>query len=528
MNSPRKTRVRKSGLREPGTAENAEKFAEMLFSARDGIITIDDEGNLDYWNPAAMEIFGYGEGELEGKSIHDHLCPPQFREKFRNGFKEFLKTGNGPLIGMTVDVEGLKKDGTTVPLELSISAFKLDGRLYGVGIVRDMTENLRIEEMVSRTERLSALGETVAGIAHELNNPLTGISGFAQLLLINPNSTADTKMDAERILSEAKRCTKIVQYLLSFAGTDAQETRILHLESAFAPLIEILEYELRCAGISLTWEYENKIRTVIGSEARLQQMIHNLISNARDALQTVAEDKKIKLSISSENDNTVVIKIEDNGSGMTESQKARAFDPFFTTKPPGKGTGLGLSICHTIVKEHGGTIEISSSPGAGTRFTVKLPEAKRRKTAPGASNAVSGSRKGPSEQKYALLIDDDPSGREAESGFIEAMFDLEVDVVPSGLDAIDFIEVKDYELIVCDFDLSIMDGEQFYKFLAASEQGYLEKIVFISSKPELEGTRKFIANSGVPFIAKPVDALEFQETVAKVLSEKRRSPENQR
>jgi two-component system NtrC family sensor kinase len=239
-------------------------------------------------------------------------------------------------------------------------------------LMTDLTNQIELQQNLVQSEKLSAIGEIVAGVAHELNNPLTGILGYAQLV-ISAKVEPSLKLRLEHIVSEADRCRRIVQNLLSFARHYESEKSIHSANDILSEVLQLREYQIRIDGIELEVRCDAHLPNVYVDSHELQRVFLNIINNAQQALTTI-EGRAKKLTISTfEKDNCVQIRFEDNGPGIPESIRSKVFDPFFTTKGIGEGTGLGLSVSYGVIKEHGGRIDLESKDGEGAAFTVVLP-----------------------------------------------------------------------------------------------------------------------------------------------------------
>lgn len=230
-------------------------------------------------------------------------------------------------------------------------------------------ENMRL--CLIRSDRLASLGQLAAGVAHELNNPLTGILGFAELLLRADGLTVQQKSDVEAIHAQSLRCRRIVQDLLQFARRKESKKEWLTLPELLQSVLRLVRNDFYCAGIRIRHEIDEGLPPIFGDTFHLQQVLLNLLTNARDALQG-RRDPTVTLKTRAGR-GEVHLEVSDNGSGIPKEHLDKIFDPFFTTKPVGKGTGLGLSISHSVLREHGGSLAVESREGEGTTFTVRLP-----------------------------------------------------------------------------------------------------------------------------------------------------------
>jgi two-component system, NtrC family, sensor kinase len=268
-----------------------------------------------------------------------------------------------------------RRDGSQFPATVALSFIRQDnGSPIGqVLSVRNLTDERRIAEQLRQSEKLAALGELVAGVAHELNNPLAGISAFAQLLL-EEELNADQRESARLIKREADRAVGVIRDLLLFSRKAGPSTMPVDINGLVQLTLRLRAYSLRSSGVQVETHLDLDLPEVSGDDQKLQQVILNLIVNAEYAMRRTST-KRLIIRTAREGDN-VVTEVIDTGAGMSEETLQRVFEPFFTTKPAGEGTGLGLSVSYGIVEAHGGTITVESVQGRGTAFRILLPVAK--------------------------------------------------------------------------------------------------------------------------------------------------------
>ncbi|MDP3768287.1 MAG: ATP-binding protein, partial [Dehalococcoidia bacterium] len=240
-----------------------------------------------------------------------------------------------------------------------------------VVILRDVTEERLMQERLLQSEKMVSVGQLVSGVAHELNNPLTGITGFAQLLLARELDES-TKRDVETIHTEAERAAKIVQNLLSFARRKRAEKELANLNVLLERVLELRVYDLRVKNIDLELDLDPKLPETMVDANQIQQVFFNVIINAEQSMLAANGAGKLKVR-SRRQDDVLRLSFQDDGPGMEAETLRRIFDPFFTTKETGEGTGLGLTISYGIIDEHAGRIWAESQPGRGTTFIIELP-----------------------------------------------------------------------------------------------------------------------------------------------------------
>jgi two-component system NtrC family sensor kinase len=222
-----------------------------------------------------------------------------------------------------------------------------------------------------QSEKLASIGQLAAGVAHELNNPMSGIMGFTQLLLDDKTLSEQQRHDLETIYTQSQRCRTIIQNLLQFSRRQDPKKAELDLGAVLQATVDLIKYEFPSSGIALVTRIPTGLPHVLGDPQQLQQVFLNLLVNARQAMDGRPESQ-VSIEASPEA-GQVVIQIQDNGPGIAKEIMGKVFDPFFTTKPVGQGTGLGLSICHGIVQQHQGTIDVESDGSTGTTFIIRLP-----------------------------------------------------------------------------------------------------------------------------------------------------------
>ena len=241
-----------------------------------------------------------------------------------------------------------------------------------VYILKDITETRRLKDQIYHLDKLSSLGTLTSGVAHEINNPLTGIIGYTEMLLMkNPDETMSKYL--RNIYDSALRCKRIVENMLTFSRQNSTIKNPENINDIIDRTVELHEYWLKSTNIEIVKNYD-KVPFISVDQQQIQQIMLNLIINAEQAIAETDRRGRIEFSTSfRKKSKNIVIKVSDNGNGIPQDILPKIFDPFFTTKPVNKGTGLGLSIAHGIIAEQGGTIEAKSEPGKGTSFTIKLP-----------------------------------------------------------------------------------------------------------------------------------------------------------
>jgi two-component system NtrC family sensor kinase len=355
---------------EEALRQSEKKYKNLAEATSDLIWEADERGYFTFVSPKIKDILGYEAKEVIGKIRTLDLIPKAEVKEWLKRFKE-INTKREPFFGF--EITHLHKNGNSVLFETSgIPNFDSDGNFKGyVGINKNITERKRMEEQLMLTDRLASIGELASGIAHELNNPLTSVLGFSQLLLeedISPN----LKEDIGTIYSEAQRASAIVKNLLTFARKHAPMRQLSQINNILEDVLKLRSYEHKVNNIELEKRFAADLPEIMVDYFQMQQVFLNLIVNAESAMLEAHGRGKMVIT-TARNNHAVKVSIADNGPGIAKENLRRVFDPFFTTKEVGKGTGLGLSICHGIVTGHGGRIYAEGAVSEGATFIVELP-----------------------------------------------------------------------------------------------------------------------------------------------------------
>ncbi|MEE8470412.1 MAG: ABC transporter substrate-binding protein [Dehalococcoidia bacterium] len=361
---------------EEALRKEEDKLKRYLESSPDIICVVDLQGIILYVNKATEGLTSYKKAELVGKSFTAlNLLTPESQSKP----KEWTYRGGAEKSTRSHEVEILKKDGKRVVLDFATYPMGRGWNAEIIAIGRDITEKRGMEEEKQRIEqqlllsgRLAAVGELAAGVAHELNNPLAAVQGYAQLLTSRTDLDETMRSDLETILREARRAARISSNLLSFARKHEPEKKLILMNEVIEACIELHVYRMKVNNIEIVQELDPALPETLGDFNQLQQVFVNLMTNAEQAM--TRDHAKGKLTIKTQRSGaTIQVAFADDGPGIEKETLKQVFDPFFTTKEVGEGTGLGLSICFGIVEQHSGTIRVKSKVGEGTTFTVEIP-----------------------------------------------------------------------------------------------------------------------------------------------------------
>jgi two-component system NtrC family sensor kinase len=369
-------------------AQRAQEMARLkefneniIESINVGVLVINLRGRITNWNSALEEIYGLKREEAIGRRITQVFQPEMLR-----ALRALMQRAEWQK-GQPVNVYKFRAssvDGRDLTLNVSLAALQskteeVEGTLVAI---EDVTERMKLEEQVQQSDKLSSIGLLAAGVAHEVNTPLTGISSYSQMLMQQVPETDPRHQLLEKIYRQTSRASSIVNNLLNFSRVSDSRFSMIDLNRVLDDTIQLLESQLRNTQIEVVRSYGAELPLVPGNAPKLQQVFMNLILNARDAM---PEGGRLEISTASDED-SVIIKFRDSGMGIDPEHLSKIYDPFFTTKGIGKGTGLGLAVSYGIIKDHSGHIDVESKPGEGALFMITLPLATPRQQLATASD----------------------------------------------------------------------------------------------------------------------------------------------
>jgi PAS domain S-box-containing protein len=437
-----------------------QEFARRLMdSFPDLVVTLDVESRYTFVSPQVLDVLGCQPEDLIGKKLGGDIDPHDF-PAVQELFDDLIsgRSSNGQ-----IEYHTQHKNGSWRLFRASARPLHDEtGRTTGViASVRDITEQQRLQQQLIQSERLAAMGQMIAGVAHELNNPLTAILGVTELLR---DQTTDQNSHRQLDLAhrQARRAAHIVESLLVFSRPATPRNALLHLSDLLQRTLQLHEHSLRSNNIQVDVVARPDLPTVLGDSNQLTQVFLNLIVNAEQAIQEVRDHGMLRIRLGVVGDR-VLITFQDDGVGIHRETLPRIFDPFFTTKRPGRGTGLGLSICMAIVREHNGDISAQPLPDGGSVFTVSLPvctqavlvadpkpaPATRMQTRPPEAPALAGKR--------VLVVDDEEGIRELVTDSLTSR-NISVDCASCSEQALELAATNSYDAILCDLNLESQAG----------------------------------------------------------------------
>lgn len=372
------------------------------------------------------------------------------------------------------------------------------------------------QSQLIQSEKLSAVGQFVAGVAHELNNPLTAVIGFSELV---SQTVADQKAkpQLEMIVKSAQRCHKIVQSLLGFARQHAPERRLLALDACLEEMLEIMAYDLRTSNIRVVRGFGAGLPPILGDAHLLQQVFINILSNARQAIQSFRRDGEVRIGTELDG-GSIRLTFQDNGPGIRAEHLSRIFDPFFTTKPIGKGTGLGMSLSYGIIREHGGTIRVHSEHGRGATFVIELPVAEAGGAEAPARVAAAAAGPAASRAGKSVLVVDDEEAILALTSAVLREEGYGVETAASGAAALKRAAQRHFDVIVCDWKMPGLSGIQLFEHFCATDAAAASRMLFMTGDVVNDTFRDFLAQRAKICLTKPFAIEDFRVAVGSLIA----------
>jgi PAS domain S-box-containing protein len=501
--------VTRTRLLEQEVSVSEEKYHQLFDLASDAIFVVDIKTlQIEETNKAAQHITGLTDEELRAMTFTD-LCGLKLEESagpmLEN--KRLLES----LVEPSRDLYLRRKDGATVPCEGVCNLVQYNQRPMMQIYVREITERKKMEEQLRQHEKLSALGQMIAGVAHELNNPLAVIMGYSQLLSGREDLDTKTRDDLKKINRESERAGKIVRNLLTFARMRLPEKKPVDVHAVLHTVLELREHDLRVANVRVVRNFAQNLPKTYGDPTHLEQVFMNLVSNAVHAMQLIKGQRVLTVATFA-TDKHIRVSIADTGPGISEEMQRKIFEPFFTTKAPGAGTGLGLSISYSIIQDHKGKIYCHSEPNLGTTFIIELPIATEQVREEPETAAPARLRPAGVATRRVLIIDDEP-------GIVDVLKEVlvsngyEIETATDGEQALECLANGEYDLILSDLRMPNLDGESLYAQLKNQQPELAKRIVFVTGDTISPQARQFLESTGNRWISKPFTVQEIEAIV---------------
>jgi len=394
------------------------------------------------------------------------------------------------------------------------------GQPHVLTIARDVTDKKHAAEELARQreslhqrEKLAALGSLLAGVAHELNNPLSVV--VARAVLLEEQGEPKARAAAQKIRTAAERCARIVRTFLAMARQQQPERGPVAINDVVTDALDIAAYAVRTSSIDVTVELAHDVPLVYADADQLHQVMLNLIINAQQSLQEHAPPRRLRVATAFDAATGVVrVSVADNGPGIPPALRARIFEPYFTTKPIGIGTGVGLAVSLGIAEAHGGTLVVDSPPEGGAVFTVTLPVG----TLPAVDPASALPWKTGTRRRTILVVDDEAEIREALADILLGERHRVV-TATSGREALERLSAGHFDVILTDVRMPDIDGRALYHEIERRWPGRARRVVFVTGDTLASALREFVHASGRPVIEKPFLPSEVRRVVAELTAD---------
>ena len=493
---------------EEALCASEEQYRSMFNASIDGLALWNAAGEIVDTNPALWRMYGYTARQFSALRPGGWTGP-----SYRPEFLRTVAAGQS----LHTELTELRKDGSMLELELHGIPMQYQGKPHVLTIARDITEKKRSAEELARQreslhqrEKLAALGSLLAGVAHELNNPLSVV--VARAVLLEEQGDSATQAAALKIRTAAERCARIVRTFLAMARQQQPERGPVAINDVVAAALDITAYAVRTSSIEVALDLSKDIPLILADADQLHQVLLNLIINAQQSLQDQPAPRRIR--VKSRFDSTtdaIRITVADNGPGIPAHLRARVFEPYFTTKPTGIGTGVGLAVSLGIVEAHGGTLAVDCPIEGGAVFTIALPVG-----AVGATGADTGPPWRPSaSQRAILIVDDEAEIREALAEILNGARHRVV-TASSGREALERMAAEHYDVILTDIRMPDLDGRALYQEIEQRWPAKAGRIVFVTGDTLTSALREFVSQSGRPVIEKPFLPSEVRRVVAEL------------
>jgi signal transduction histidine kinase/CheY-like chemotaxis protein len=502
------------------------ELRSVLDSVPAGVLLIDPLGRVRFSSARFVQLFSLDVRSKEHMTTFEGIAE-LLADRFRNpeGFSSPWRAFSDGLADPGNDELEMMRPARRLLERFYRPVLDAEGRAIGwLELYSDVTGERQIQSKMLQTEKMAALGQLVSGIAHELNNPLTAIMGYTQLLL-GHGLTPPQHSEADKVYREAERARRIVKNLLYFARENHPERTSVDLNEVIERTLALRSYELKLENIVVECELAPNLPKTMADPYQLQQVVLNLVVNAEQALlegrgqgHVWIHTAHVPTEATTSGLSRIQLRVSDDGPGVSPDIASRVFDPFFTTKRAGVGTGLGLSIVYGIVHQHGGEITLESQPSGGARFIVELPVVSAAETDPMPHVPAAAERPGGRLLGRILVVEDEPTVAHLmkdvlreEGHQVEAVLDSQL-----GLTA---LSREDYDLVICDLRMPHLDGSAFFEALVRSGSPMQRRIIFVTGDTLAPRTMEFLERHSLPFLAKPFLVEELKLAVTQRLEQ---------
>jgi two-component system cell cycle sensor histidine kinase/response regulator CckA len=508
----------------PAHSERHVRLDQLIEGLTDAVVVVDEQGEVVLVNATTEALFGYDRSELIGRPV-EILLPEQMHEIHRGHRAGYLREPRNRSMGSGLDLTARRKDGERVPVEIGLSAVQTDEGMLIAAVITNITERRKLEDALTQTQKLEAVGRLAGGIAHDFNNLLTAILGYTEFLARELEEGTRPHADALEVRAAAERAAGLTRQLLVFSRTQTIKPEVIHPNQRVSGL-HVLLGRLIGENIEVESKLENGLWPVLIDPGQFDQIVTNLVLNARDAM-----DRGGQLAIETRNvvieegwsdvrpGEFVSLTISDTGEGMSEDTLAHALEPFYTTKDPSKGTGLGLATVYGIVEQAQGSLRLYSEVGVGTTVKVYLPRARE---APAPSVEPAERDAGPVAAPplgtgAVLLVEDETAVRSLVSRMLRSL-GYDAIVAASAAEAVGLFELhRDaITVLLTDVVMPQLGGRELAERLLVAAPGL--RVLFMSGYTEDALIRRRELAARFAFIEKPFTTGELGHALQSLLA----------
>lgn len=500
-------------------------------SANDAILMIDHQGNVTYWNPAAERIFGYTREEVIGRNLHNQITPEKYRESYQKAFPEFLKSGMGAAVGKTLDLEAVRKDGTIISVQLSLSAINIDGNWNAIGIMRDTTEKKRIEAALIKAKQESeaankAKSVFLSNMSHEIRTPLNAIIGFSQLMKRDMNLSSQQKEYNTAIIRAGEHLLELINEILELSKIEAGRIVLnptsIDLHAMCDDIYMMFRERANDKHLQLLFENSEDLpRYVMVDEGKLRQLFVNIIGNAIKFTDEGGVAIRTQAISSEEGKSYLIVEVQDSGPGISEEEIGKLFRHFEQTSTgvkKGTGTGLGLALSRELALLMGGDITVSSKVGEGSIFTFKIEftagnESEIEK--PDTKRVIGIADK--SKSYTILVVDDKKENLQVAVNLLE-LVGFSTEEAVDGKEAIEKVIASKPDLILMDMRMPVMDGYEATRIIKTMDDYKDIPIVALTASTFEDERKRIEALKMQGYIRKPFRESDLFNTIGKTLN----------
>jgi PAS domain S-box-containing protein len=494
------------------------KSSAIIDVALDAVVTADEEGRVVDFNPAAERMFGHARANAAGRPIGDLIVPEHLRAAHEAGMARQKATGAVHVLGRRLELQAMRADGGLFPVEVQIHKLSIEGVRYAA-YVRDLTSQKAAEtELVEsqgklhQAEKLAAMGSLLAGVAHEINNPLAIVVAQAGLLE-EVSGEPDTRSTAGKIGAAAARCSRIVKTFLSMARRQVPQRERVSLADVIERSAAVVSYGMRANGVELTLDLHESLPDVEGDADQLGQVLSNLLVNAQQAMDGIEGARRVTVAAKPDAGGLVELTVADNGPGIPGHVLPRIFEAFFTTKPAGLGTGIGLAICRNVVLAHGGTIEAGNASEGGAVFRIRLPALPKQE--PALTDEEEPPAAGYGGVGLSILVVDDEADVAAALAGLLRRDGHKVETRSGVDDGLAALDGEGFDLVFCDVRMPGGGGAAFLAGVLKSRPALAGRVVFVTGDVvgAPEHLRQTFPGRDLPILEKPFARADVRRAV---------------